>query len=197
MGFSEEQSAWTLYDVIMNDPRMFSELICLAYSSDETTAKIAWRILRNCRRLPGSRPDNTIDPEALIEFIEKTRELCQAAGKLTVCDLVLGEIMSYSPVGSDGVWPCEPVREVLDRPELERMRRGFQRGVLSRFRIFSKACYEGGDQERELASIYRNYADALRGSYPYLASALDEIAKTYERFGEYEDWDALLRLEGY
>lgn len=75
------------------------------------------------------------------------------------------------------------------------MRRGFQIGVHNKRGVTSRAPDEGGDQERDLASIYHNYARAVRDSHPYVAAALEDIARSYERHGWMEDLDAQLYRE--
>ena len=52
----------------------------------------------------------------------------------------------------------------------------------------------GGDQERELASKYRKWGQALRASHPFVASKLLlGLANTYDREASHEDEEARLR----
>jgi hypothetical protein len=110
--------------------------------------------------------------------------------------LTLGEILAHTPTDSNGVWPFEPVRDVLDRPEFQQMRRGFVIGRRNARGTTSRAHDEGGDQERELASTYRRHAQALWNSHPNVAAALDELSRGYESDGLREDLEAELRREG-
>ena len=49
----------------------------------------------------------------------------------------------------------------------------------------------GGDQERELADKYRNWAQQIRMSTPYVASELlMKLTQTYEREAVREDTEA-------
>jgi hypothetical protein len=47
---------------------------------------------------------------------------------------------------------------------------------------------DGGDQERDLAAMYRNWARRLAFEYPYVASVVEGIAERYDR--EAEMWDS-------
>jgi hypothetical protein len=47
---------------------------------------------------------------------------------------------------------------------------------------------DGGDQERDLAATYRNWARQLAFEYPYVASVVEGIAEGYDR--EAEMWDS-------
>jgi hypothetical protein len=208
LGFDGEQHAKSLYSAIVSDPKLFTELVCIIYkpanadrdddirSEARQAARIAWRVLRHCRRLPGTQPDGTVDRDSFFKFIEETRERCRQADRLAVCDITLGEILAHAPAGADGVWPCEPVRDVLDRLELGDMRRGFHTGTINKRGVSSRALDEGGRQERGLAEEYRKHARALHHSHVNLAAALEAIARDYENMGRREDVEAQLRREG-
>ena len=209
LGYEGEQHAKSLYNAILSNPKLFTELICILYKpasverenspseSEQAAARIAWRVLHHCQRLPGSQPDGTVEREKLIAFIDEARRLSREADRLSVCDLRLGEILAHSPVGTDGVWPFEPARDVLDRPELEDMRRGVRTGTMNKRGVTSRSPDEGGGLERGLADEYRKYARALQHSHVNLAAAIEEIARSYERYGKREDLDAQLRREGH
>lgn len=209
LGYEGEQRAKSLYNAIMSDPKLFTELLCILYKpasgnrgeppseAMRTAAEIAWRVLHHCRRQPGTQPDGSIDRDTFIRFIDEARELCREADRLGVCDSMLGQILAHAPAGSDGVWPFEPARDVLDRPELEDMRRGFQNGARNKRGVTSRAYDEGGGQERTLADTYRSYARAAHNSHVNIAAVLEGIARSYENEGLREDLEAKLRLEGY
>jgi hypothetical protein len=206
LGYGNEQRAKTLYATLMSDPALFCELICLykAKHGDEEqvnelrkrAAEIAWMVLHNCRTLPGAQADGTVDEKRFFDFMEKARELCRREDLIEVCDRTLGQILAYSPVGQDGIWPFEPARMILDQPDLGEMRQGFVIGTLNKHGMTLRPLDKGGAQERELAAQYRAYADALRTSCPILASALDRIADSFEDRAKHEDLGAQLRLEG-
>jgi hypothetical protein len=209
LGFEGEQRAKALYHQLMSDPQFFTHVLCLFYkpeSAEKPTApserarmaaRIAWRVLGACQRQPGTLPDGTVDEEAFHRFIDEARNLCSKADRKTVCDLTLGQILAYAPVDTaDSIWPFRPARDVLDRPELEDMRRGFRIGTRNKRGVTMRKLDEGGGQERKLAEKHRANAEALRGSHPLLAAALDSIAQSYEYEGLEEDIEAQLRLEG-
>lgn len=89
------------------------------------------------------------------------------------------------------------MREVLNRPELEKVRHGLQIGLWNKRGVTSRSLEEGGSQERVLADEYRRHARALQHSYVNLAVALEETAHSYENDGLREDLQAQLRREGH
>ena len=95
-------------------------------------------------------------------------------------------------VGKDGVWPCEPVRDVMEEIQSEPMMQGAHTGVYNSRGAHFRG--EGGGQERELAAKYQQWGKALQVSHPFVASRLlMGLAKTYEQEATREDTDAGIR----
>lgn len=210
LGYGQQEArAVTLYESIMSEPPLFAELISLLYKPEhqereealteaaKTAASHAWEILHACTRMPGTGRDGRINTDAFTSFIDSVRELCGQADRLAVGDLSLGEILAYAPADEDGTWPFSPAREVLDRPELNDMRRGFYIGTFNKRGVTSRSPLDGGGQERDLATYYRDQAGRVQYSHPNVAAILEEIAGDYEHDGKREDDKANLRKEGY
>ncbi len=209
LGYENEQCAETLYNALLSDPKLFTELLCILYKpknkdrekeepvneSTQAAATIAWRILHHCKQLPGQQPNGSIDAQAFVAFIDSAREMAEAADRLEVCESTLGNILAHAPDDEDGTWPCRAIRDVLNRPELENMRRGLHTGVLNKRGAHWRSLDEGGKQERDLAAQYEKYAQALYNSHPALATTLADIADSYQRDARREDLDARLRQE--
>jgi hypothetical protein len=207
--YGQEASAALLYDSIMTEPALFAKLICILYKpahgereepvtdATRTAAETAWSILHNCSRQPGTRADGAIDHDAFNQFIKDTRELCRQADRLDVCDQTIGQILAHAPSDEDGLWPFTPAREVLEPLEMEEMRAGFSIGTHNKRGVTCRSPWDGGEQERDLADYYRKQAEKLHLSQPNVANLLEEIARSYERYGKREDIEANLRKEGY
>ncbi len=198
-----------LYQDIMSEPQLFTELICILYKPEHeereepindglrAAADRAWKILHHCTRLPGTQADGTIDHNAFTHFINSTRELCKQADRLTMCEHTLGEILAHAPEDQDGTWPFTPAREILERPETTAMHEGFWSGIINKRGTTWRSPYAGGDQERVLAAHYRAKAEAVQCTHPNVAMLLEDIAKYYERDGEREDIEAQFRKEHF
>lgn len=207
--YGQESRAAFLYHAIMTEPALFAELICMRYKPahgerDEPVtdalrdaAGTVWAILHNCVRQPGTQADGSIDHDAFSQFIKDARELCRQADRLDVCDSTLGQILAHAPSDGDGQWPFAPGREVLEPLDMEVMRDGFYVGTHNKRGMTSRAMWEGGVQERDLADHYRKHAENLYLIQPNVANLLEEIARGYEREGKREDNEANLRKEGY
>lgn len=199
-----------LYAAVTSRPEIFAELICILYRPEGSSrieelpnegkrlaADSAWNILHYCCRQPGTRPDGGLDATECVRFIEETRELCRQHDRSIMGDQALGQILAHAPIGDDRVWPGPPVRDILNRPELEQMRVGFQIGVFNKRGMTSRAPDEGGNQERILEQYFRRNANALAVTHPYLAASLENLAQQYECDAKREDNEAGLRREHY
>lgn len=209
LGYGQEARAHALYAGVMTEPALFTELICYVYKPEHgerdepitdairAAAETAWKILHACKQQPGAQKDGSIDTNTFTEFIDTARELCRQADRLTMCEQTLGQILAHAPADEDGTWPFLPARDVLDRAELEEMRKGFVIGVHNKRGVTSRSPWDGGDQERHLAAHYRGLAEKVQSTHPGVAATLEKIAKSYEDEGRREDVDAGLRKEGY
>jgi hypothetical protein len=111
-----------------------------------------------------------------------------------IADLCIGKLLAHAPIGVDGVWPCEPVRNVLEEFQSEPMMSGAHTGVYNSRGVVSRSLGEGGNQERELAEKYRKWGQALQVSHPFMASKLlMGLAKTYEHEANREDTEVGIR----
>ncbi len=90
-----------------------------------------------------------------------------------------------------------PARQVLNRPELEEMRRGFIIGTFNKRGMTSRDLSDGGDQERDLAAYYRDQAVRVQYEFPFVAESLESLAQSYKHDAVREDNAAGLRKEGY
>ncbi len=185
-----------------NDPGIFAEIVSLAYPHDdseesdsessvsngkrERKAYLARILLDALRRIPGQdAPDEADGTKRLIGWIREARARCERNGRLRICDDHIGTFLSKSPVGKDGVWPCESVRAALEKFYNEEISLGFQVGL--RNARSSRVGSFGGDQEREIESEYRGWADKTKYSHPKTSRILRELADYYSYMGKHYD----------
>jgi hypothetical protein len=141
-----------------------------------------------------------------IGVFERSREVCYVGksillrlssrdddlSRLEIGDICLGKLLSNAPIGADGVWPSEPVRQVMEDIQSEDMMSGAHAGVYNSRGMHWRG--EGGDQERELAARYRKWGEALQFSHPFVSANLHmKLARTYEHEANREDTEAGIR----
>jgi hypothetical protein len=162
-------------------------------AQDKFMAEQAYYLLKNTMTVPGTKDDGTIDYVALKEWVQKSRELAKTAKRTMLCDQHIGELLSYSPQGPDGTWPCVEVCRIVEEIQSKHLETGFiigktnQRGVVTRGK--------GGGQEWALSKGFKESADKLRINWPRTANLLDIISKDYEN--EAKAWDAEAKREEF
>jgi hypothetical protein len=155
-------------------------------------AERGFKLLEAIERIPGHNDLGELEANRLAEWIATVRQSCTELGRAKAADLCIGKVLSCAPVGKDGVWPCEPVRQVIEDIQSEPMMSGAHNGIYNSRGAHFRG--EGGDQERELAQKYRKWGEALQLSHPFVAARLlMELAKTYDRDASREDTEAGIR----
>lgn len=204
----ETESIPNLERYVEEYPEMFVQAIVWTYKRDdgvsdppefqvpsekvETMAKKGFNLLKAIKRIPGHNDIEELEEARLSKWITAVRESCAELSRAAVADRCIGELLSCAPVGKDGVWPCVPVREVLEEIQSEPMMQGAHTGVYNSRGVHERG--EGGDQERELAEKYRKWGVALRVSHPFVAAQLlQALAATYEHDAQREDTNAGIR----
>ena len=185
-----------IYREVESNPSVFANLVALTVSGieevdnggsavDSTGAgrRYAYGVLLEMENMPGASPDGYVESAVLIDWVNEVRRICSTLGCLSVADRHIGGVLARSPKGTDGVWPCEAVRDILDDCLSTDLERGFSFGVRGLRGMTSRGLFDGGGQERSLAGEYGKNADDLLARWPRTASLLRGLAQHY-------GWDA-------
>ncbi len=148
----------------------------------------AYRLLHSWRQIPGTQPDGSIDVADLKQWVAEARRELRASGLLNIGDQMIGQALSGSPIGSEGAWPHEAVREVIEEVQSDDVESGINIGKCDSRGAVRRSAEGGGDDERSLADEYAQHAELMRnGPWPRTAAMLDRMASTYRRYGRDED----------
>nr|WKF56699.1 hypothetical protein HUO10_001160 [Paraburkholderia busanensis] len=155
-------------------------------------AERGYKLLEAIQRIPGHNDLGELDRNTLAKWISAVRKSCAQLSRSEIADVCIGKLLSGAPVGNDGAWPCEPVRDVIEDIRSESLVDGVRTGVYN-----SRGAHwrgEGGDQERALAEKYRKWGQILQVSHPFVASKLlMGLAETYDSDASREDTEAGIR----
>jgi addiction module HigA family antidote len=155
-------------------------------------AERGYKLLDALGRIPGHNELGELETSHLAKWIATVRQSCAELGRIDIADQCIGQVLSNAPVGKDGVWPCEPVRDVMEDIQSESMMKGGRAGIYNSRGVHWRG--EGGDQERGLAEKYRKWGRALQVSHPFVAAKLlMGIAQTYDHDASREDTEAGIR----
>jgi hypothetical protein len=176
--------------------------------AERAAGQQAHELLREIRRVPGltaAQPKTTdegdvvfpkgeVDESKLKDWVTAARSSSQLSRRLKVCDSMIGQILAYAPDDADEIWPCIPVRNLIEEIASDELDYGLAIGVHNKRGVHFVE--PGGKQELRLAAKFRGYADAIRSRWPRTGQILAHIAKGYEReatdniereqFGEFE-----------
>ena len=199
-----------LHREVLRQPSLFADFMSWAFKRsdgqvdddvDEETrhnrADAAFTILWGLRGLPGLGDNGAVDAEVLGAWVNEARRLCRERARGEIGEEQIGQLLANAPVGSDGVWPCEPVRDLLDRIGSPHIGQGFTTGKFNLRGVTGRGIFEGGEQERSLADRYRADAARITSLWPFTAQLLRKLADGYEsdawRFDRESDWDDLFQ----
>ncbi len=192
---------------ISRKPIFFVELVCMAYKSNptisgefsgmskkiiENRARVGHSILNQITVLP-SPENNTLDRQFLNLWVDIARQGCLEKNRSAIGDECVGQVLAYSPVGTDGIWPHEFVREIFERCESLHLEIGFIVGLRNQRGVTMREYFDGGKQEHELFEKYDGWAKSLRHSYPRTSSILQRIADYYSSDAKKEDREVAYR----
>jgi hypothetical protein len=155
-------------------------------------AHLAWKLLHSWETVPGYS-DGQIHYEKLKEWVVKARELCKKSDRGEIGDSHIGQVLAHAKTEEKNIWPPEPVCKIIDEIQSRELDNGFSVGIYNKRETVIKSPFEGGQQEKELAELFRLYADKWAIRYPRTASVLTKIAEGYENEGKREDKEAEIR----
>jgi transcriptional regulator with XRE-family HTH domain len=195
--------AKVLLKALSEQPSLFVQMLTAVFKATEDSGVIdvepadpeharavadqAYRLLDLWDRLPGINEDGTVDGEKLESWIKEARSLAKDAGRAEIADSRIGQMLSASPMGEDGNWPAEAVRDSIDLFRSKAMIDGFAIGKENRRGVTTRMPRDGGDLERREAALYRGWAKAIQYAHPRTARALDDLADSYERQSRHHD----------
>ena len=192
-----------IYRKIANEPSLFADLVALAYKRGDGESSVAYNrqttplsteILAQINfgkgDIPGKTKDGAVDHESLLFWVNEARHLCDERGQAQVGDIFIGHLLAKSPTGQDEIWPCEAVRELLEKIGSQYIGDGFVTGTKNLRGVTSRAVFTGGDQERSLMEEYRKQANMIGTRWPRTASLLRRVADLYQQDAQWFDQEA-------
>ena len=192
-----------LHRLVVRDPSLFADVMTWAFKradgeteesvDDEVLkrrASVAFSALYRLRLLPGLMKDGSVDVDALSNWVSEARRMCRERDRKDIGDQQIGQVLANAPVGEDGIWPCEPVRDLLDDLGSHHIGIGFTTGKRNLRGTTSRGVFDGGEQERSLADGYRQDAKKTGARWPFTARLLRELAASYDSQARQEDQEA-------
>lgn len=193
-----------LHRLLGRDARSYVELLkcaCKARNQEATALSPAMQaralsadeLLAEWRRPPGMGDNDSLDGATLKKWVSEARSLAAEADRSEIADYKIGELLAGSPRGSDGIWPHEAVRDLVEALRSEELERGIGIGRYNKrgreMREISVLIRRG----RELSAEYRRHAGVVNGRWPRTAILLKRMAERYMH--EVRHWETGLDLD--
>jgi hypothetical protein len=150
-------------------------------------AKQAQKVIKKIQRIPGENDNNDIDVEFLKSWILEAKNIFKKVDRVSIGNDQIGQLLSKSPKGSDGIWPHESVREVLEESLGDTLETAFLVGKQNQRGMTIRSYDEGGAQEYQLARLYAEDAEKTKFIFPRTSYLLNKLAQWYEADGKRED----------
>ncbi|SES13433.1 toll/interleukin-1 receptor domain-containing protein [Lentzea albida] len=173
----------SLYRRISTDPHQFVRRVRQAVEGTGGLSRPElWLALTECRSVP-----------ATAHWVDEALGLLATTGVASFGEQCIGSMLAGSPVGEDGTWPAEFVRDLLEELERPDVDEGFVRGARNDHVAGSRIAAGGGAEEREQAVEHEKWANRIEQRWPHTASLLrvcaDGFVRSAMRFDEHAEDD--------
>lgn len=196
-----------LHQALSSDAELFVDLAARVYRAkneprrpvDEaalTHASLAWEVLHEWSGAPGLHSDGSIDVPLMKRWIKDARLRFADSDRADIGDELIGHRFAWYPAGKDGVWPAEPVRELIEEIGSQSLAAGIHLGTVNKRGVTVRSPYDGGQQEWSLVEKYRSWARTTSGLWPRTSRILRNVAESYERDARREDAEAESLADG-
>ena len=153
---------------------------------EQARARNSYLLLESFARIPG-REGNEIDFGQLDKWVSAVREVANQADRIAIAEEFLGKLLVHAPVDpTDGVWPHSSVRRGLEKWRSTEIELGLHVGKVNARGVTTRGSFDGGDQERTIATQYR--ADAAKmDAWPRTRGLLISLAEDFEHSAKMMD----------
>ena len=191
-----------LVNQVLSRPEVYLELLTVAYRSDDQVGissphqmrfvRQAYDALNRIHRIPGvNQGTGQLDEKAFFKWVADVTELSKSRHYSLANHVVMGNILSYAPIGKDGLWPAECVRRLFEDLHSDTLEDNFIIGKENQHGVYTLTA---GREEDSLAEQYGISADKLQLLYPRTAAILRRVSEGYRSEAK---WERTRELKGY
>ena len=189
-----EFSSPNLYREMLRDLDLFVQFVEIAFkpasavpderptltTAQQQMALNAWDVLRDwpaSQFAPGIDDEGKLDAASLNEWVDGTREKLAAVDRADIGDEKIGTALASSPADSNGEWPGEAVRNLLERLQSDNVERGLNIAIHNQRGVTTRSPTDGGEQERPT----RRQLQRAEPSLPAVASYSGHLQQARQR----------------
>lgn len=161
----------TVKKLFKENPKYYAELVDQLYIHDGDDKKkrldkekinVLFDFYHNANFCPCEEEGN-VDLSALKNWVSGFKKQLVKQKQDRMFGYQLGKLFAYSPIGSDGVYPHESVRIIIEKLRDKTLLSAY---VIAESNKRGVHIIDAGRAEREMALKYKSYADSLRIEFP-------------------------------
>ncbi len=182
--FLEWDEMLCIQNELKYSPELYAEIAKYIFKSDvdkqktDTEKRIAsnlYSLFLKAKFCPGEQ-NGTVDEKILLDWVGSFKMLLAEHKQENLFGYLLGRLLAHSPVGSDGYYPCEQVRRVIEDNDDDDLISSYRTEIYNERGIFSPTA---GKEELLIANRYKENAEHLAINFPRTASIYYELYKGY------------------
>lgn len=166
------------------DPAIYAQLVYIIYkndaeeSFDEKKAELATQFYSAFEKAKFCPAENQgkVDYAELEGWILKFKDILTKQKQERLWAHLIGKLLAYSPIGEDGYFPCEPVRDIIEKYYSTEMKNSF---TTAEYNKRGTHLVDAGRSELLLSDKYQKNAEALLSKYPYTAEIYFSLSRIY------------------
>lgn len=124
-----------------------------------------------------------INLHELKDWVNKLKEKLEEQKQSKLLGNVLGRLFAYSPIGKDGYYPHESIREIIEELADKSLMNSYVIAEQNKRGVYSP---DAGKTEKEMALRYKENADEIRILYSESAKIYDKLCENYNYESEAE-----------
>ncbi|AXE62817.1 hypothetical protein BBF93_00300 [Hyphomonas sp. CACIAM 19H1] len=194
------QRPLSLHALMAKSGTFYGEILALVYPpealgelSDEEKetrkrrAQVGFKVLHDFKQSPGKSGEPTQpNKQAILTWVAEVRAANTNPERNALYDIYVGQALANMPIDPDGGWPHRALRDAVEELAAADIERGIATRRYNMRGVFMKSIYEGGGQERAIATEYRKWRD-LSTAWPRTSALLESIAVRWDRTAEESD----------
>ncbi len=179
-----------------SSPEMYAELVRIVFKTDDGTtnktecdkerATQLYSFFEKTKFCP-CEDEGCVDESSIELWVENFKSLLETNNQKSLFGFLLGRLLSYSPPGTDGYYPCEAVRKVIEDNFDKELKDSYQTEIFNRRGVYSPSA---GKEELKIAKRFKENADYLMIQYPHTASIYEGLYRRYCSVARREREDA-------
>lgn len=191
----------TLHRIMAKDPKFFIDILRDLYKpkskpimdaepsgQEKLRAEFAWNLLRSWKHPPGIDDKGQVIEGILKDWGTEARKLAAGQDRADIADLRIGHVLFYYPVDpTDLIWPHIELRKLIEAVQSNELEHGIEIEQFNSRGVVSKALFEGGTQERDLAAKWRSWAEKIDIRWLRTKVMLERIAASWDAHAIAED----------